>query len=183
MAVSDRMKWGLDPRASVPEEERIRDACGVGVVADIKGRRSHDIVKWGLEVLVNLGHRGALNADPETGDGAGILVQMPDAFFRSRCASLGIQLPPPGEYAVGTVFLPTEAADRSVCELLIEGAVAGEAGADISMFMSDIVMSTGRVWGWFSLPQCSQTQTLRPSANVTSPQLSHLRLAELGSMQ
>ena len=64
-----------------------------------------------------------------------------------------------------------------------EGAVAGGAGADISMFMSDIVMSTGRVWGWFSLPQCSQTQTLRPSANVTSPQLSHLRLAELGSMQ
>ena len=82
------------------------DACGVGFVANIKGVASHDIVQQGLQVLQNLTHRGACGCDPLTGDGAGILMQMPDAFLRKACAALDITLPPAGEYGVGMVFLP-----------------------------------------------------------------------------
>ena len=103
-----------------------RDACGVGVVANIAGVKSHDIIEKGLEVLVNLSHRGARGADPETGDGAGLLLQMPHQFFRRECAKLGISLPEPGQYGVGMVFLPMEAAQRKRCEELFEEIVAEE---------------------------------------------------------
>ena len=103
-----------------------RDACGVGVVANIAGVKSHDIIEKGLEVLVNLSHRGARGADPETGDGAGLLLQMPHQFFRRECAKLGINLPEPGQYGVGMVFLPMEAAQRKRCEDLFEEIVAEE---------------------------------------------------------
>ena len=103
------------------------DACGVGLVADIKGRASHKIISQGLEVLINLGHRGASGADPETGDGAGILVQMPHAFFAKECARLRISLPEPGDYGVGNVFLPQDPSQRQRCEQTIERTV-GEEG-------------------------------------------------------
>ena len=89
-----------------PEQEH--DACGVGVVADIKGRKSHQIIGEGLQVLINLGHRGAAGSDPETGDGAGLLIQTPHSFFRSESQRLGFQLPADGEYGVGMVFLPPQ---------------------------------------------------------------------------
>ena len=89
-----------------PEQEH--DACGVGVVADIKGRKSHQIVEEGLQVLINLGHRGAAGSDPETGDGAGLLIQTPHSFFRGESRRLGFQLPADGEYGVGMVFLPPQ---------------------------------------------------------------------------
>ena len=89
-----------------PEQEH--DSCGVGVVANIKGQKSHRIVEEGLEVLMNLGHRGAAGRDPETGDGAGILTQMPDDLFRRESGKLGFELPPEGEYGVGMIFLPPE---------------------------------------------------------------------------
>ena len=89
-----------------PEQEH--DACGVGVVADIKGRKSHQIVEEGLQVLINLGHRGAAGSDPETGDGAGLLIQTPHDFFRSESQRLGFKLPADGEYGVGMVFLPPQ---------------------------------------------------------------------------
>ena len=79
------------------------DACGVGFVADIKGRKSHKIVQQGLQILERLTHRGAVGADPKAGDGAGILLQIPDEFFRSI---LDFELPVPGKYGVGVVFLP-----------------------------------------------------------------------------
>jgi len=101
-------------------------ACGVGVVANTKGVSSHDVIERGIEVLVNLAHRGAAGADPETGDGAGILMQMPDALFRSDSAGLGFELPPLHEYAVGMAFLPKDDADRLQCEHWIEGTVVGE---------------------------------------------------------
>ena len=82
------------------------DACGVGFVCNIDGRPSHEIIQRGLQVLVNLTHRGATGADAETGDGAGILMQIPHAFLERECAGLGIRLPEPGEYGVGMVFLP-----------------------------------------------------------------------------
>ena len=81
-------------------------ACGVGLVANLDGARTHRIIEQGLEVLENLEHRGALGADPETGDGAGILFQMPDEFLRGEAERLGWTLPPLGHYGVGMTFLP-----------------------------------------------------------------------------
>src|ERR1700690_2165844 len=81
------------------------EACGVGFVVDIAGGKSHRIVRDGIRVLENLGHRGASGSEENTGDGAGILVQLPDAFLRSVTANIGIELPPAGQYAVGMVFL------------------------------------------------------------------------------
>ena len=95
-------------------------ACGVGLVANIKGIKSHTVIKQGLEVLISLGHRGASGADPETGDGAGVLVQMPHEFFAKECARLGIALPERGQYGVGAVFLPQDPAQRVECERIIE---------------------------------------------------------------
>jgi glutamate synthase (NADPH) large chain len=102
------------------------DACGVGFVAHIKGRKSHAIVEQGLQILKNLTHRGATGADPLTGDGAGILLQIPDALFRQDLAQRGVELPPLGEYGVGMVFLPQEPASRLACQQEIERAVKTE---------------------------------------------------------
>ncbi len=102
------------------------DACGVGFVAHIKGRKSHAIIQQGLLILRNLDHRGAVGADPLMGDGAGILIQIPDQFYREEMALQGIALPPPGEYGVGMVFLPKEKASRLACEQGLERAVQAE---------------------------------------------------------
>ena len=83
------------------------DACGMGLVASIRGEKSHEIIRKGLEVLINLTHRGAAGCDPETGDGAGILIQIPHAFFLRECTELGWKLPNAGEYGVAICFLPT----------------------------------------------------------------------------
>jgi glutamate synthase (NADPH/NADH) large chain len=105
-----------DPRAE-------HDACGVGFVVHIKGRRSHDIVRKALEVLINLEHRGACGCEANTGDGAGILVQTPDRFLRKVAPS---PLPPPGQYAAGLVFLPHEESDRDRIKALMAQIVAEE---------------------------------------------------------
>jgi glutamate synthase (NADPH/NADH) large chain len=102
------------------------DACGVGFVAHMRGRKSHEIVQQGLQILKNLDHRGAVGADALMGDGAGILLQIPDAFFREEMARQGVALPPPGEYGVGMVFLPKEHASRLACERALEKAVVAE---------------------------------------------------------
>ena len=102
------------------------DACGVGFVAHIKGHKSHAIVQQGLKILENLDHRGAVGADKLMGDGAGILIQLPDALYREEMAKQGVSLPPPGEYGVGMVFLPKEHASRLACEQALERAVKAE---------------------------------------------------------
>jgi len=110
------------------------DACGVGFVAQIKGQRAHHIVEQGLKILENLDHRGAVGADKLMGDGAGILIQIPDDFYRSEMGlngkapdgSVGVTLPPPGEYGVGMIFLPKEHASRLACEQELERAVKAE---------------------------------------------------------
>jgi glutamate synthase (NADPH/NADH) large chain len=102
------------------------DACGVGFVAHIKGHKSHEIVQKGLELLTNLTHRGATGYDPKLGDGAGLLMQMPDAFMRKEAAKLDIQLPAAGEYAVGNIFLPQATNNREACEALISNIIAEE---------------------------------------------------------
>ena len=113
-------KQGLyDPRFE-------HEACGVGLVANIKGVRSHDILKRGLEVLCNLEHRGAAGADPETGDGAGVLLQMPHDFFRSEMQQQGVELPQPGHYAVGMAFMPHDKAKQRQVEDIVRGFVEQE---------------------------------------------------------
>ncbi|HEY8361095.1 MAG TPA: glutamate synthase central domain-containing protein, partial [Ramlibacter sp.] len=102
------------------------DACGVGFVAHIKGEKSHNIVRQALKILENLDHRGAVGADKLMGDGAGILLQLPDALYREEMAKAGVELPPPGEYGVGMIFLPKEHASRLACEQEFERAIKAE---------------------------------------------------------
>ncbi len=102
------------------------DACGVGFVAHIKGERSHSIIEQGLKILENLDHRGAVGADKLMGDGAGILIQIPDEYYRAEMALQGVTLPPPGEYGVGMIFMPKEHASRLACQQELERAVRAE---------------------------------------------------------
>ena len=122
----------VSPRGGLPQAQGLysptheHDACGVGFVAHIKGLKSHSIVQQGLKILENLDHRGAVGADKLMGDGAGILIQIPDAFFRQELARQGVALPAPGEYGVAMVFLPKEIASRLACEQELERAVRAE---------------------------------------------------------
>jgi glutamate synthase (NADPH) large chain len=116
------------------------DACGVGFVAHIKGQKSHSIVQQGLQILENLDHRGAVGADALMGDGAGILVQIPDEFFRAELARQGVVLPPLGEYGVGMVFLPKEHASRLACEQALERAVKKEG--QVLLGWRDVAVNT-----------------------------------------
>src|SRR4051794_9150081 len=104
----DIVSSGLPPAQGLYDPSFERDACGIGFVANIKGHKTHDIIVKGIQVLVNLAHRGACGCDPETGDGAGVLIQIPHKYLARECAKLGFTLPAPGEYGVGMVFLPVE---------------------------------------------------------------------------
>ena len=113
----------LPPKQGLYDPANEHDACGVGFVAHIKGQKSHEIVAQGLTILKRLTHRGAVGADPKAGDGAGLLMQIPDAFFRGV---VDFELPPEGEYAVGMIFLPQEEASRATAEKTIVNLVEGE---------------------------------------------------------
>ncbi len=113
-------KQGLyDPRFE-------HDGCGVGFVCDINGKRSHEIILKGIEVLERMSHRGAVGADPETGDGAGILIQIPHDFYAQACAVTGIDLPPVGGYGTGLIFMPTVREEREFCETVIKNVIDEE---------------------------------------------------------
>jgi glutamate synthase (NADPH) large chain len=111
-----------------PQNEH--DACGMGLVANIRGEKSHEIIRKGLEVLINLTHRGAAGCDPETGDGAGILIQIPHAFFVREAGNIGIKLPEEGAYGVAMCFLPVERHSRLQCEGVFE-RIAKEEGLGV----------------------------------------------------
>ena len=117
---------GLPPAQGLYDPANERDACGIGFVANIRGQKSHDIIVKGIQVLINLTHRGACGCDPETGDGAGVLIQIPHRFFARECAQLGFTLPPAGEYGVGMTFLPVEPHQRLQCEGILERIVREE---------------------------------------------------------
>ncbi len=102
------------------------DSCGVGFVVNIKGKKSHEIVRNAIQILENLTHRGACGCDPETGDGAGIMIQMPDAFFRKESKKLHIDLPAEGDYGAGIVFLPPDPGDRNTIEQWTENLIHEE---------------------------------------------------------
>ncbi|VFR42989.1 Glutamate synthase [NADPH] large chain [plant metagenome] len=122
----DASRIGLPPAQGLYHPNNEHDACGVGFVAHIKGRKSHAIVQQGLKILENLDHRGAVGADKLMGDGAGILIQIPDALYREEMAVQGVTLPPPGEYGVVMLFMPKETASRLACEQELERAVRAE---------------------------------------------------------
>ncbi|MCA3343943.1 MAG: glutamate synthase subunit alpha, partial [Roseomonas sp.] len=117
---------GLPEKQGLYDPRNEHDACGVGFIADIKGRKSNDIIRQGLQILVNLDHRGAVGADPLMGDGAGCLIQMPDKLLRHWAESQGKTLPAPGRYAVAMCFLPQDEASRAVAIQSIEGYVTAE---------------------------------------------------------
>ncbi|HJP92313.1 MAG TPA: glutamate synthase large subunit, partial [Pyrinomonadaceae bacterium] len=139
-------KQGLyDPRFE-------HDACGIGFVADIKGRKSHEIVQQAIQVLLNLNHRGACGCEANTGDGAGVLLQIPQRFLAHETAALNIALPPVGQYGVGMVFLPTEPEAQLECEQLFE-RIAIEEGQHIL--------------GWRTVP--TDNALLGPTAKASQP--------------
>ncbi|MEJ2379200.1 MAG: glutamate synthase subunit alpha, partial [Pseudolabrys sp.] len=129
-----------------------KDSCGVGFVADIKGRKSHQIIEDGLKILCNLEHRGAVGADPRMGDGAGILVQIPHKFFAKEAKRLGFDLPKPGEYAVGQIFMPRDPHWRSI----------------IGDIYAEVIEREGlKLLGWRDVP--SDNSTLGESVKPTEP--------------
>jgi glutamate synthase domain-containing protein 2/glutamate synthase domain-containing protein 1/glutamate synthase domain-containing protein 3 len=146
-----------------PQHEH--DACGVGFVAHIKGQKSHAIVSQALQLLVNLLHRGACGCEANTGDGAGILMQMPDKFLRKETAALGINLPPVQGYGAGLVFLPRDPAVRETVETLIE----------------EIVIDEGQlVLGWRDVP--TDTSLVGPSAVAVAPVFKQLFIGRAPGM-
>ena len=118
--------FGLPPKQGLYDPRNEHDACGVGFVAHMKGQKSHQIVRDGLFMLENLTHRGAVGADPLMGDGAGLLVQIPDRFFREEMAAQGVTLPPAGDYAVGFIFMPQDETECAHLKGIIAEIVAAE---------------------------------------------------------
>ena len=133
------------------------DACGVGFVVNVKGRRSHTVIEQGLQLLINLQHRGACGCEANSGDGAGILIQMPDRFMRKVTGPLGIQLPEPGQYGAGLVFLPRGRAERRTVESLIATVLEEE---DLKLL------------GWREVP--ADNRLLGARAVASQPVFQHL---------
>ena len=130
-------KPGLPLKQGLYDPNNEHDNCGLGFIADIKNRKSHEIVRQGLQILINLDHRGAVGADPLAGDGAGILIQIPDMLYREEASKLGFELPNIGDYAVGMVFLPQNKETRTACLKAFDSVVSEEGQ---------------RIIGWRDLP-------------------------------
>ncbi|MGE5369158.1 MAG: glutamate synthase subunit alpha, partial [Chloroflexota bacterium] len=129
-APQEKVALGRDPALPAaqglydPAQEH--DSCGVGFVANMHNQKSHAIVEMGLQILLNLDHRGAVGADPKLGDGCGILVQIPHEFFKAECAKLGFQLPAAGDYAIGQFFMPRDPEVRARAKAILEEQMRDE---------------------------------------------------------
>jgi len=117
---------GLPPQQGLYDPRFEHDACGIGFVASIAGKPSHTIVRQALQVLCNLDHRGGQGSETNTGDGAGILMQIPHTYLAKAMADQGVSLPEPGRYGVGMIFMPREESARAACKNLVERVVSGE---------------------------------------------------------
>jgi glutamate synthase domain-containing protein 1 len=146
------------------------DACGVGFVANIKGARSHQIVRSALDLLINLEHRGACGSDPDTGDGAGILIQMPDRFFRD---TLPFDLPPAGSYGAGLVFLPHDADARAACKAIVE-RIVNEEGQTL-LGWRDLPINFAKI-GKTAASVAPVFEQVFVGANFSSPEAFELKL-------
>ncbi|HET7753422.1 MAG TPA: glutamate synthase large subunit [Anaeromyxobacteraceae bacterium] len=152
--------YGLPPRQGLYDPAQEHDSCGFGFVVDIQGRRSHHVVKSALDVLVNLEHRGASGSEKNTGDGAGILLQIPHEFMVAAASNAGVRLPAAGKYAVGMVFLPAGDAARATCERTVEDIAAREGQP---------------VLGWRTVP--TNDSTLGATARAAQPVIRQVFLA------
>ncbi|MBM3609161.1 MAG: glutamate synthase subunit alpha, partial [Alphaproteobacteria bacterium] len=117
---------GLPPAQGLYDPAKEHDACGVGFVARLDNAPSHDIIEKGLQILINLDHRGAVGADPLAGDGCGMLMQIPHEFLSQEASRLGFTLPAPGLYGVGAVFLPKDAEEQKIVRAIIAEVIAKE---------------------------------------------------------
>ena len=156
--IADEQRTGQPTPQGLYDPRNEHDACGVGFVAHIKGHKSHSIIQQGLKILENLDHRGAVGADELMGDGAGILLQIPDALYREDMAAQGIVLPPPDEYGVAMVFLPKETASRLACQQELERAVRDEGQV---------------VLGWRDVPVDSE-MPMSPTVRAVEPVIRQL---------
>src|SRR5215472_8646317 len=165
------MTTRLNPATGMPAAQGLydpaneHDACGIGFVASISGEKSHDIISQGIQVLLNLAHRGACGCDPETGDGAGVLIQIPHKFFARECEKLGFRLPQPGTYGVGMTFLPVEKHPRLQCEGILERIVREEGLT---------------VWGWRDIP--TDTSAIGRVARASQPYIQQIFVGSAAGM-
>jgi glutamate synthase (NADPH/NADH) large chain len=150
--LAERLRTAAEKGLYNPSREH--DACGVGFVAQMKGVKSHKIISDGLQVLENLTHRGAVGADPLMGDGAGMLVQIPHDFFAGEMAKAGIELPEPGQYGVGFLFMPRDEALRAQCEKIVEQVIQDEGQQLI---------------GWRDVPVDNSSLSKAPDIAATEP--------------
>ncbi len=154
------MQFQHPPTPGLYDPSTEHDACGVGFVVDMKGRASHAIVEQGLAILKNLQHRGACGCEENTGDGAGILIQIPHGFFAAECAKLGVKLPAPGHYGTGLVFLPRDGGQRRRCEEIFERTVREEGQESL---------------GWRDVP--TDDSALGPTARACEPAFRQIFIA------
>ena len=161
----DHQNLGLPQRQGLYDPQFEHDACGIGFVVNIKGQKSHAIVRQALTVLANLAHRGGAGSEDNTGDGAGILTQIPDKFFRGACPRAGIELPAAGDYGVGMTFLPLEKIRRKEVTALIEAIVLEEGQS---------------VLGWRYLP-VNET-SLGYTARINRPHISQLFIGKASGL-
>ncbi|NDD39805.1 MAG: glutamate synthase subunit alpha, partial [Verrucomicrobia bacterium] len=151
--MSTQARWqGLPPKQGLYDPRFEHDACGVGFVVHMKGKKSHEVVQQGIQILVNLDHRGACGCEPNTGDGAGILIQLPHKFFTKAAKENGFTLPAPGRYGVAMIYMPKDEEDRHHCERVFERVVREEGHS---------------VLGWRTVP--TDNSTLGPTAVATEP--------------
>ena len=155
---------GIPKKQGLYDPQFEHDACGVGFVANIKGKKSHDIICQALTILTNLDHRGAVGCEPNTGDGAGILLQMPDLFLRKACAPLGIRLPEPGEYGVAMLFTSPKATERNSARHILERIIADEGV---------------QIIGWRDVP--TDNSSLGETAKAGEPMVRQLFLQPIDS--
>ncbi|HMO63704.1 MAG TPA: glutamate synthase subunit alpha, partial [Verrucomicrobiota bacterium] len=152
-ATPPQARWhGLPPKQGLYDPRFEHDACGVGFVVNIKGAKSHELVRQGLQVLLNLDHRGACGCEANTGDGAGLLMQVPHKFFLKESAGAKFDLPEPGAYGVAMVFLPRDPKQRRFCERIFERIVREEGQ---------------KVLGWRTVP--TDNSMIGATAKATEP--------------
>src|SRR5262245_3259603 len=163
---NEQLLLGPPPKQGLYDPQFEHDACGLGFVVNIKGRRAHQLVADALQILVNLDHRGACGCEANTGDGAGILLQVPHEFLFAECAKLGFTLPEPGQYGVGMLFLPKNSAERDVVKAEVAKIISAEGQALI---------------GWRDVP--TDNSSLGKSAVAAEPHMAQVFIGRNSSLK
>ena len=159
--MSDRLiPMGYPKKQGLYDPANEKDSCGVGFVANLKGEPSHQNVLDALEMLVNMEHRGGCGCEPNTGDGAGIMVGLPESFLRNvALQDIGVKLPEKGRFGAGLVFLPTIESERKKCIAAVEGIIAEQGQQCL---------------GWRKVPVCTEEANVGPAARAAEPYIAQL---------